>query len=66
MAPEGSLITRLTPEAAVASPELTKVSNWTWKADYNYYSYGEESPIGPTLPRNFRGNVYTLAVQYAF
>jgi hypothetical protein len=39
---------------------------WTWKADYNYYSYGEGTPIGPTLPRSFRGNVYTLSVNYAF
>jgi hypothetical protein len=39
---------------------------WTWKGDYNYYSYGEGSPIGPTSPRSFRGNVYTLAVNYAF
>ncbi len=41
-------------------------SNWSWKADYNYYSYGEGTPIGPTLPRSFRGNVYTLGVRYAF
>ena len=41
-------------------------ANWTWKADYNYYSYGEGTPIGPTLPRSFRGNVYTLGVRYAF
>ena len=34
--------------------------NWTWKANYDYYSYGEGTPIGPTLPRSFRGNVYTL------
>ena len=40
--------------------------NWTWKADYNYYGYGEGTPIGPTLPRSFRGNVYTLGVNYAF
>lgn len=40
--------------------------NWCWKADYNYYSYGEGSPIGPTAPRSFRGNVYTLAVNYSF
>jgi hypothetical protein len=40
--------------------------NWSWKADYNYYSYGEGTPIGPTLPRSFRGNVYTLGVRYAF
>jgi hypothetical protein len=41
-------------------------SNWTWTGEYNYYSYGEGSPIGPTLPRSFRGNVYTLGVRYAF
>ncbi len=40
--------------------------NWSWKADYNYYSYGEGTPIGPTLPRSFHGNVYTFAVRYAF
>ncbi len=40
--------------------------NWTWKADYNYYSYGEGTPIGPTLLRSFHGNVLTLAVRYAF
>ena len=39
---------------------------WTWKGDWNYYSYGEGTPIGPTLPRSFRGNVYTLSVNYAF
>ena len=39
---------------------------WTWKADYNFYGYGEGLPIGPTLPRNFHGNIITLAVRYAF
>ena len=40
--------------------------NWAWKADYNYHDYGEGSPVGPTAPRNFRGNIYTLAVNYSF
>ena len=40
--------------------------NWSWKANYNYYGYGEGSPIGPTAPRSFRGNLYTLSVNYAF
>jgi hypothetical protein len=41
--------------------------NWTWKGDYNYYSYGEgNTPTGPTLPRNFHGNIVTLAIRYAF
>jgi hypothetical protein len=39
---------------------------WIWKANWNYYGYGEGSPIGPTTPRSFRGNVYTLSVKYAF
>jgi opacity protein-like surface antigen len=39
---------------------------WTWKADYNFYGYGEGLPVGQTLPRNFHGNVVTLAVRYAF
>lgn len=39
---------------------------WTWKANWNYYGYGEGSPIGPTSPRSFRGNVYTLGVKYAY
>jgi len=60
----GSLQSRF--QSPYANVALDLISNWTWKADYNYYSYGEESPIGPTLPRNFRGNVYTLAVEYAF
>ena len=40
-------------------------SGWFWKADYNYYSYGEGTPIGPA-PRSFRGNVYTLSVGHNF
>lgn len=39
---------------------------WTWKADYNYYGYGEKAAIGPTLPRSFHGNIYTLGVGYVF
>ena len=45
---------------------LDLAPNWAWKGDYNYYGYGEGSPIGPTLPRSFHGNVFTLAVRYAF
>jgi len=41
--------------------------NWTWKGDYNYYSYGEgDTPIGPTLPRDFHTNNVTLSIRYAF
>ncbi len=41
--------------------------NWTWKGDYNYYSYGEgNTPTGPTLPRDFHANNVTLSIRYAF
>jgi hypothetical protein len=40
--------------------------NWTWKADYNYYGYGEDTPAGPTLARPFHSSIYTLAVNYQF
>jgi hypothetical protein len=39
---------------------------WIWKGEWNYYGYGEGTPIGPTLPRSFRGNVYTLGMHYEF
>lgn len=52
-----------TPYANVA---FNLAPQWVWHLDYNYYGYGEGTPIGPTLPRSFRGNVYTLGVRYAF
>lgn len=39
---------------------------WMLKAEWNYYGYGEGTPIGPTAPRSFRGNVYTLGIHYEF
>ena len=39
---------------------------WTWKAAWNYYGYGEGGPVGPTLPRSVHGDVFTLGVRYAF
>ncbi len=39
---------------------------WLLRAEWNYYGYGEGTPIGPTAPRSFRGNVYTLGVHYEF
>jgi len=51
------------PYAEIA---LTVVRGWSMKADWNYYSYGEGSPIGPTAPRSFRGNLYTLGMHHQF
>jgi hypothetical protein len=52
-----------TPYATLA---YTVAPGWGFSANWNYYSYGEGSPIGPTLPRSFRGNVYTLGMHYEF
>jgi hypothetical protein len=52
-----------TPYANVA---WNFVRRWSLKADWNYYGYGEGSPIGPTLPRSFRGNLYTFSMHYEF
>lgn len=39
---------------------------WTWRAAWNYYGYGEDSLVGPTLPRDAHGNAFTLSVRHAF
>jgi hypothetical protein len=91
-------------QSAYQSPFLnaawTVHPGWVWRAEYNYYGYGEGGPSGaplcsnstsltsvvvpcnsPTLvgptgltepssglsaPRNFHGNVVTLAMHYEF
>jgi hypothetical protein len=53
-------------QSPYANVAISIALNWTWKADYNYYGYGEATPVGPTLPRPFHGNIYTLAVNYQF
>jgi hypothetical protein len=48
---------------------------WTGKAFWDYYGYHEDATFGTGgaeaaqdlyAPRNFRGNIYTLSVKYAF
>ncbi len=39
--------------------------HFTYKTNWNYYGYHEKSDPGPTLPRNFRGNVFTLSLRYS-
>jgi hypothetical protein len=39
---------------------------WTWKGNWNYYGYGEDGAVGPTWPRNFHADIFTLALHYAF
>ncbi len=42
----------------------------SWKGEWNYYGYNEKESalplVDPTGPRDFRGNIVTLAVRYAF
>src|SRR6266567_3971495 len=44
--------------------------NWTGKALWDYYGYHEDPTAGAVqdifAPRNFRGNLVTLSVRYAF
>ena len=42
--------------------EFTK--NWTGRAAWNHYGYNEKSDPGLTVPRDMRGNVYTLSVRF--
>ncbi len=55
--------------------EYKFLKNWTAKAFWDYYGYHEDPTFGITgaeavqdiyAPRNFRGNLYTLSVKYAF
>lgn len=43
---------------------------WTGKAYWDYYGYHEDPTVGAVqdilVPRNFRGNLFTLSVRYAF
>ena len=50
------------PQANIAI-DLTK--HLTYKTGWNLYDYHEKSNPGPTAPRNFRGNVFTLSMRYS-
>lgn len=52
-----------TPYANIA---WTIAPGWSWKADWNYYGYGEGGAVGPTLPRAFHSNLFTLGVHHEF
>ncbi len=45
---------------------LSLMPGWTWKASWNYYGYGEGSAVGPTLPRDVHGSVFTASVKHSF
>jgi len=45
---------------------LNMAEGWTWRAAWNYYGYGEGSAVGPTLPRDAHGSVFTASVKHSF
>lgn len=59
---------------SLQSKYQTPFVNVTWtvkdglgfRGEWDYYGYGEDGPAGPTLPRNFHTNLYTLGVHYEF
>lgn len=53
-------------QSPYANVAWTVHPGWIMNGDWNYYGYGEGTPVGPTLPRSFRGNLYTLGMHYEF
>jgi opacity protein-like surface antigen len=49
------------PTASIAFAISEKV---TFKSGWNYYDYNEKSNPGPTFPRDFRGNMFSLSLRY--
>jgi hypothetical protein len=49
------------PTASLAVAVSEKL---TFKTGWNYYDYNEKSDPGPTLPRDFRGNMFALSLRY--
>lgn len=62
-APTGPLSYNYHLPLATLAIELSR--NLTYKTGWNYYDYNEKSAPGPTLPRDFRGNVFTMSVRYS-
>lgn len=62
-APTGPLTYKYHLPLATLAIELSR--NLTYKTGWNYYDYHEDSAAGSTLPRNFRGNVFTLSIRYS-
>jgi len=61
-APTGPLSFNYHLPTAQLAVEISK--NLVYKAGWNYYDYNEKSAPGPTFPRDFRGNTFTLSLRY--
>ncbi len=64
LSPTGPLTYRYYLPLAALNFNLTKA--FAFKSSWNFYDYHEYSDAGPTLPRGFRGNVFTFSLRYAF
>jgi hypothetical protein len=62
-APTGPLSFNYHLPLASLAVDITK--HLTYKTGWNYYDYNEKSLPGPTLPRDFRGNTFTLSLRYS-
>jgi hypothetical protein len=62
LAPTGPLAFNYHLPTASVAFELNKAL--TLKSGWNYYGYNEKSDPGPTLPRDFRGNMFTVSMRY--
>jgi hypothetical protein len=64
IAPLGPLNYHYHLPAAAVRVELAP--RWSLRGEWNHHGYNEQGDPGPTLPRFFRGNVFTTGVKYAF
>lgn len=62
-APTGPLSFNYHLPTASLAIEISK--NLLYKTGWNFYDYNEKSDPGPTLPRDFRGNVFTISLRYS-
>jgi hypothetical protein len=52
-----------TPFARIGVALVPRV---VWNAEWCFKEYNESSLVGPTSPRDFRGNIYTLSLRYTY
>jgi hypothetical protein len=63
IAPTGPLAYNYYLPSASLAIQLSR--QFTYKTGWNYYDYNEKSLAGPTFPRDFRGNTFTLSLRYS-
>jgi hypothetical protein len=63
IAPTGPLAFNYHLPTASLAVDITR--SVAFKTGWNYYGYNEKSDPGPTLPRDFRGNVFTVGLRYS-